>query len=70
MKHKSNNHTPSGGMGILGVLQMIFIVLKCLGLIDWSWAVVFIPTWINLGIIVLAVIIMVGITAYDTYKYK
>ena len=41
----------SGGVGVLGVLQIVFIVLKCIGTIDWSWWSVFIPTWISLGLI-------------------
>ena len=46
----------SGGMGLLGVLQVIFIVLKLCKVLTWSWWQVFIPTWINLGIIVIALI--------------
>ena len=45
------------GMGILGVLQLIFIVLKLCKLIDWSWWAVLTPLWIDLGIIVLLVIL-------------
>lgn len=36
-------------MGILGVLQIVFLVLKLTGLITWSWLVVLIPLWISLG---------------------
>ncbi len=38
-----NNNTSSGGLGILGVLQIIFIVLKLVGVINWSWGLVLIP---------------------------
>ncbi len=62
-----NNHA-SGGVGVLGVLQIIFIVLKCLDLIDWTWAQVFIPTFISLGllltIIIVALVIIYG-AAHD-----
>ena len=35
-------------MGLLGVLQIIFIVLKLLGLIGWAWGTVLIPLWIDI----------------------
>ena len=60
----SNNNTSSSGIGILGVLQIVFIVLKCLKLITWPWKTVLIPTWISLGLFVLAVILIV---AYEVY---
>ena len=58
----SNNNRGSatgGGMGILGVLQIIFIVLKLVGVINWSWWLVLIPTWINLGLSLLLILILV-----------
>lgn len=33
-------------MGILDVLAIIFIVLKIIGLIQWSWLWVLSPIWI------------------------
>ncbi len=41
MDNKNVNY--GGGIGVLGVLQIIFIVLKVLGIgavANWSWAVV------------------------------
>lgn len=57
-----NNKTTtssSGGMGILSWLQVIFIVLKVLDLIDWSWFKVFIPTWIGLGLFVVVIVLLI-----------
>lgn len=34
-------------MGILNTLTMIFVVLKLLGVIDWSWWVVLLPSIIR-----------------------
>ena len=51
----SDKKSTTGGMGILGVLQTIFIVLKLVHVIDWSWVVVFIPTFIGLGLTILAI---------------
>lgn len=41
-------------MSTLGVLQIIFIVLKLIGLITWSWPVVLIPLWVDIGIVLIA----------------
>ena len=37
--------------GILLILLIIFIVLKAIGVISWSWGIVLLPLWILLGII-------------------
>ena len=47
-----NKNSSSGGMSLLSTLQIIFIVLKLLNLIDWTWGVVLIPFWIGLGLYV------------------
>ena len=44
-------------VGFLGLLQIVFIVLKVTGLITWSWWMVFIPLWIELSIILIVLII-------------
>jgi len=53
-----NDSVKSGGMGLLGVLLVIFIVLKLVGVIDWSWWLVLIPLWISLGLFVLVFVII------------
>ena len=55
----NNTSSSSGGMGILSWLQVIFIVLKVLKLIDWSWGKVFMPTWIYLGLLLVIIILLV-----------
>ena len=30
-------------------IQLVFIVLKWVGAVDWSWGVVLIPLWIELA---------------------
>ena len=51
----------SSGLGILAVLQIVFLVLKLTGLIDWSWWLVLVPLWADIGfgllLIILALII-------------
>ena len=55
----------SSGVGEFGILQIIFIVLKCIGIIDWSWWAVLIPTWIKIAIIVILAFIAVIIEVKD-----
>ena len=55
----------SGGMGFLGVLTLIFIVLKLVGVISWSWWLVLMPLWIELGVIVVLLIILFVVTRRD-----
>lgn len=61
-----SKNTSSSGMGLLGVLQIIFIVLKCVGTIDWPWRKVLIPLWIELGLFALLVLCYI---AYYVYYY-
>lgn len=42
----------SNGIGFLGLLGIVFIVLKLCGVINWSWWLVTLPLW---GGLVLAV---------------
>ena len=51
-----SKNTSGGGMDLLGVLQVIFIVLKCIGAVDWTWGHVLIPLWIDLGIFAFSVV--------------
>lgn len=57
----ANNSNSSGsgskGLGFTGALQIVFIVLKLLGKITWSWLWVLSPTWISLILAIVIVII-------------
>jgi hypothetical protein len=35
----------SNGMSLFGVLGVVFIVLKLIGVISWSWWLVTLPFW-------------------------
>ena len=56
-----HNSTSSGGVGIFTVVQIVFIILKLIGTINWSWWVVLIPTWISIGLVALAVIVSLAL---------
>jgi len=47
--------TSSSGIGFFGVLQIVFIVLKLVKVIDWSWGWVLAPLWIE-GIFVVVIL--------------
>lgn len=51
MNEKSK--TTSGGIGFTGLLTLLFIALKLLGVIDWSWVWVLAPIWISVVIVLL-----------------
>ena len=56
-----SEESKSSGLGTLAVLQVVFLVLKLTGLIDWSWWLVLVPLWVDIGFgllfIILALII-------------
>ena len=68
----SNNVQVSGGVSFLGLLQIVFIVLRLVGTIDWSWWWVLAPTWgpiaLILGILLLAVGFMVIFDTINRFK--
>jgi hypothetical protein len=45
----------SGGIGFCGLLAIVFITLKLLDKIDWSWWWVLAPLWIPAIIVVLVI---------------
>lgn len=62
MDNKSNGKT---GIGFTGLLQLLFIALKLVGVINWSWLWVLSPTWISLVIVVICLIIMFWVLRGD-----
>ena len=62
-----NSNSSSNGMGLLSVLQVIFLVLKLTGLINWSWPIVLIPLWISLGILVVVILFVIA-AVFGHYK--
>lgn len=50
--------TVKSGIGVLGLLQVAFIILKILKAIEWSWFWVFIPLWIDIAVTVIMLVIL------------
>ena len=46
----AENSTSNGGVGLAGLLTCIFVTLKLIDKIDWSWWWVLSPLWISAGI--------------------
>ena len=53
----------SGGIGIVGVLTIVFVVLKLVGVIAWSWWWGLSPLWIAFGLWVVAALVF-GLIAW------
>jgi len=58
----SSSSSSSGGIGFVGVLTIVFITLKLIGYIDWSWWWVLSPLWISAATAISIIAIMLIIT--------
>ena len=63
----NNEKTTSGGIGFGSLLLLTFIILKLVGVIDWSWWWVLSPIWIPVALL-LAVSILLFVV-YRIIKY-
>ena len=57
----SSNSSSSGGIGFCGMLTILFIAFKLLGIITWSWLWVLSPLWIGAAIVLVVLLIIVFI---------
>ena len=64
MTGESNSSSNSRGCmsGVSGILLVAFVIMKALGLINWSWWWVLCPLWINIGLGVLVIGFLVAVT--------
>jgi hypothetical protein len=61
-----NSNSTGGGIGFTGLLTIVFIVLKLLHDITWSWWWVLSPLWISAAVavaVLLVVLLIAGIAA-------
>lgn len=59
-------NSSSSGVGFLGLLQIVFIVLKLLKVITWSWGLVLIPLWVMLCGIIFIFIFAIVLAIIDS----
>lgn len=53
----SDSKNSSGGVGFFGLLGIVFIALKLMGYINWSWWLVTLPLWGGLALLLVIVAI-------------
>lgn len=62
----NNSQASEGGIGLCGVLFVVFLVLKLVGVIDWSWwwvtAPLWLPTAVLLGVFGVVMVIVGSLT--------
>ena len=68
MNELNKQASKSSGLGIVGVLTLIFVVLKKVGVINWSWGWVLSPLWISCGLAIILAIVCIVI--YTVQKRK
>lgn len=59
----SEKSSSSGGIGVVGLLGVAFVVLKLCGVINWSWWWVTAPFWAGIPIFLLVVLVIVLVIA-------
>lgn len=57
----NETNTNSGGIGLCGILTIIFVIAKITGYITWNWWWVFSPLWLPLtiGLAILLIILII-----------
>ena len=69
--NETNSSTASGGIGFVGLLQIVFITLKLLNVIEWSWWWVLSPMWISAALLIFLVVISLAVaTSINDRDFK
>lgn len=58
-----------GGIGFVGLLTIVFITLKLIGKITWSWWWVLSPIWISFSLVI-AVLVLIGVSVLVYFLIK
>ena len=58
----AESSSSNNGIGFVGVLQIVFIILKLLDKITWTWLWVLAPIWISTIVVISTLIIVLLIT--------
>lgn len=59
MSNSKSTSSSSGGIGFIGLLTIVFIALKLIGVISWSWFWVLSPLIFSTALIILIVVAVV-----------
>jgi hypothetical protein len=62
-----NSSSSSGGIGFVGLLTIVFIVLKLIGKISWGWIWVLSPLWISMcaAVITISIILILSFVVWS-----
>ena len=53
--------TTSAGVSVVGVITIVFVILKLVGVISWKWVWVFSPIWLSAAFVVgIGILALVG----------
>ena len=63
-----NNQARSGGLGVVTILGIVFLILKLCNVIDWNWWLVCLPFIIEGGIIVIVLILNIIISILNNRR--
>lgn len=65
-----SSSSSGGGIGFLGLLQIVLITLRLLDVIGWSWWLVMLPTLIPMVFVVGYLLFVVVLLAFSDGKRK
>lgn len=57
----TNNNIDNSGIGFVGLLTIVFVVLKLCGIINWSWWWVISPIWISA---IIFMVVLIGVLGF------
>jgi len=57
----NNSQVTDGGIGVFGLLGVVFVTLKLCGVITWSWWFVTMPFWFGIGLFIALVLAVLSI---------
>lgn len=56
------------GFGFLNLITVIFVIAKLLGAFHFSWLIVFLPTIIDVAIIIICFLVVAIVALFDVLK--
>lgn len=66
----SKESAAGSGITLPWVLTIVFMVLKLCKVITWKWIWVFAPVWITLGLALVAGIIYIILSLWESSKHE
>ena len=69
LNKRNSSKRNSSELGIFEVLTIVFIVLKVIGIINWSWLWVLCPLWIDILFTIIVLVITSIMDKRTSNKY-